>query len=991
MDAITQAIGVTLQVADAFLKSTSHVPQAIEFLKGCFILLDNEALEKEEDLVRLLSTAIYGKMLKGYLLIDDYSSGIECGTKYLALLRSCGKRDLEGSTLAAIASFYKGQCNYQKAKELYKEAVSIMSEIGCREGEAMCYLHIGTALFNDYQYVEAEVYFQRTLEIAVLINDRKIEALCYWNLASVFKSLHEYTKAEGYVQKSIGINKEIGDRLREANGYEFLGRMLQFQGKHDEAEKCLQKSLEIAKEAYNPEMQAELNVTLGAGFEDRGELVKAEEHLKNAEVMLDVVGSKNLKETCYRTLGKVFVSRSVYDKAEEYLKKALQIGKEIGNLKKEASCYHELGRLFMSLNEYKQAKQFYEKALAVTQTIGDKCGEANSYGSLGSLFFFVEEYDNAEKCFQNALEILTEIGDRTGTGRHHGNLGMLFHNLGKPYQAEESIRKAIEIAKEVVDRTAEGTYYNSLGLIKISLGDCVTAKECFSYALSISEETGNTELEIKAYSNLACAMPMESIEDVEERLFAVFRKCEDLQGFLKGSDQIKISVLEKHVSTYRALSTCLFVKGSPLNALRVADLGRARALADLMSGHSPSEEKISVDQQYLTGIKEIINKESNCACLYISFFHSSMFFWVLKPNKPILSRRLDFKYCFGNERAEENLDEFFGKQPLRNFHILPQERCEDRSLFPSSPLHPVVQSQEDAQAFRLREEEEDEDQGPQPSLALYHKLIIAPVADLLDEPEIIIVPERSLYKVPFAALKDDSEKYLSQTFRIRIVPSLATLKLIQDRPGDTDKDTDALIVGDPDVSQVGQLEKLPCARREAGMIAGLLGVQPLLGHEATKLAVLEAMHSASLIHIAAHGDAERGEIALAPVRPLKMSLQTEDYVLTMSDVSQVQLRAKLVVLSCCHSGHGQIKAEGVVGIARAFLGSGARSVLVALWALEDKATEQFMNCFYKYLVRGESASESLHQAMKWMRSNGFSDVRQWAPFTLIGDNVTFTF
>ena len=111
----------------------------------------------------------------------------------------------------------------------------------------------------------------------------------------------------------------------------------------------------------------------------------------------------------------------------------------------------------------------------------------------------------------------------------------------------------------------------------------------------------------------------------------------------------------------------------------------------------------------------------------------------------------------------------------------------------------------------------------------------------------------------------------------------------------------------------------------------------------------------------------------------------------MSDISKVQLRAKLVVLSCCHSGRGQIRVEGVVGIARAFLGSGARSVLVALWAIEDIATEQFMNCFYDHLVRGESASESLHQAMKWMRSNDYSDVRQWALFMLIGDNVKFDF
>ena len=54
------------------------------------------------------------------------------------------------------------------------------------------------------------------------------------------------------------------------------------------------------------------------------------------------------------------------------------------------------------------------------------------------------------------------------------------------------------------------------------------------------------------------------------------------------------------------------------------------------------------------------------------------------------------------------------------------------------------------------------------------------------------------------------------------------------------------------------------------------------------------------------------------------------------------MRAKLVVLSCCHSGRGEIKAEGVVGIARAFMGAGARSVLVSLWAIDDEATLEFM-------------------------------------------------
>ena len=205
-------------------------------------------------------------------------------------------------------------------------------------------------------------------------------------------------------------------------------------------------------------------------------------------------------------------------------------------------------------------------------------------------------------------------------------------------------------------------------------------------------------------------------------------------------------------------------------------------------------------------------------------------------------------------------------------------------------------------------------------------------------------------------------------------------------------------MGDPEVGEViykgrrKTISSLPCARNEASMIGRLLGVTPLIADRATKEAVLQVINSVSLIHLAAHGDAERGEILLSPKRLTPSSIPREEaYLLTMADISQIKLRAKLVVLSCCHSARGQIRAEGVIGIARAFIGSGARSVLAARWALDDTATEQFMNSFYEHLFRGESASESLHEARKWMRNNGFEDVSKWASFMLIGDNVTFDF
>ena len=140
--------------------------------------------------------------------------------------------------------------------------------------------------------------------------------------------------------------------------------------------------------------------------------------------------------------------------------------------------------------------------------------------------------------------------------------------------------------------------------------------------------------------------------------------------------------------------------------------------------------------------------------------------------------------------------------------------------------------------------------------------------------------------------------------RIRIAPSLTTLTLIQDSPVSYHSRSGALIVGDPQVGDVVyqgrivSLTPLPSARREAERIGRLLGVQPLLGEHATKRAVLQRIHSVSLIHFAAHGGAERGEIALAPVRSSNGIPQQQDYLLTMSDISKVRLQAKLVVLSC---------------------------------------------------------------------------------------------
>ena len=88
----------------------------------------------------------------------------------------------------------------------------------------------------------------------------------------------------------------------------------------------------------------------------------------------------------------------------------------------------------------------------------------------------------------------------------------------------------------------------------------------------------------------------------------------------------------------------------------------------------------------------------------------------------------------------------------------------------------------------------------------------------------------------------------------------------------------------------------------------------------------------------------------------------------------------------------RLRLKGLLALHERFLGAGARAVLVSLWAIDDVATLEFMQSFYSHLAKGISASESLNKAMKHMReSDKFSEVKHWAPFVLIGDDVTLKF
>ena len=728
---------------------------------------------------------------------------------------------------------------------------------------------------------------------------------------------------------------------------------------------------------------------------------------------LDLTRQKNLREVEGRVslaLAKRYLVDWHLNEAKELCLKGLSIATETGRTEDESDCYAILLIIFTHLGELVTAKEYGEKAIAIAQKIGKKTRrEAICYRYIEDIYERNREYVKAKKYEEKALEIAQEIGDREQEAKCYARKADMLC-LGNDHEyakAKEFQEKALAIAQEIGDKETEAKCYELLGKLafnsRVPGNDSVKAKHYFERALVLRRETGDVKGGIVAHIFISEICFMErNFPEAKLHFSASIKQREVFRSFLKDDVQSKIRYFDALSDTFKLFSCLFCVLGNPHEGLYTEEIGRARALEDLMSAQYSIENEISVSPETWVGIEKIMKKESNCVCLYISYTEDIITLFIVKADNQVIAKQVKVTDYFPGKGSVSTVDDVFCSDIYRKVRCLAPEQCEDRSWFPSN-----IQQERKGEssqgnsltAARLCSEEDEntDDQQPILTLADGYKMIIAPIADWLDKPEIIIVPDRLFFKVPFAALKDEKGRCLSESFRIRIAPSLTTLKLIQNSPSDYHSQTGALIVGDPDVGEVlykGNLhpiKRLPFAGEEAKMVGELIGTQPLLGKQATKQMVLQRINSVSLIHFACHGDAERGEIILASPPLTDRKPNEKDYLLMMGDISKVRLRAKLVVLSCCHSAQGQICSEGVVGIARAFLGSGARSVLVALWAIQDEATKQFMSCFYKHLIHGESASESLHQAMKWMRENKFSDVEQWAPFMLVGDNVTLDF
>jgi CHAT domain-containing protein len=108
-------------------------------------------------------------------------------------------------------------------------------------------------------------------------------------------------------------------------------------------------------------------------------------------------------------------------------------------------------------------------------------------------------------------------------------------------------------------------------------------------------------------------------------------------------------------------------------------------------------------------------------------------------------------------------------------------------------------------------------------------------------------------------------------------------------------------------------------------------------------------------------------------------------ILTALEVSQLNLKkTKLVVLSACETGLGQIESsEGTFGLKRGFKLAGVEQIIVSLWSVPDKETMELMNFLYAEMSKSQNPVKSFESAQEQMRKKHPNNPLNWAGFVLV--------
>jgi CHAT domain-containing protein len=254
------------------------------------------------------------------------------------------------------------------------------------------------------------------------------------------------------------------------------------------------------------------------------------------------------------------------------------------------------------------------------------------------------------------------------------------------------------------------------------------------------------------------------------------------------------------------------------------------------------------------------------------------------------------------------------------------------------------------------------------SLKAFHDVLFAPFAERVAGRKLVIVPFDVLHNVPFHCLFNGS-RYLIEDHEVAYAPSARLYALC--RSHGIRERSRISVFGVSDSAAPHIEEEVATIRRY------FPSARCFTGDAASSSALAAAAVSSDVVHIASHA-------VFRQDNPMFSAFKLSDEWLNAYDVCSLRMNSAMVTLSGCSTGAGRVYAgDEMLGLVRAFLKAGASSLVVSLWAVNDRSSATLMGSFYEGLRQGGSARNALRHAILKLKMD-YPNPYYWGPFILIG-------
>ncbi|RRG24472.1 CHAT domain-containing protein [Ancylomarina euxinus] len=849
--------------------------------------------------------------------------------------------------------------NYKGAEIFFKEAEEGIDESELNNIELLYRYKVnyGVALRKLGKFKDALVSFN-SAEIICKKNYGELSgklAPVYANVGNIYLNLKDNIKAQKFYEAALFIIEKNPSASRWKDPImNNLGLVSKNNKDYNNALKYLFEGLKI-KKARNATNLSVSYTNIGNCYKELGYDKEANHYFKlsiDESIKLNGDGNSDLANF-YLNYAIFHSSKENGVLAEEYLNKSYKIYLDKFGLKHPdtAHCLKNLGGLYFKDKDYTKALEYYQKALV-----------SSTYDFHGEGF---EQNPNIQQ-IDGQLSTFDIINDKATT------LEKLYAESKQVKYLKASLN-TFDLCVDIIDQIRIA-YQDEESKLALSANENETFSSAIEVAADLFEITGNPIYKEKAfrYSESAKASSLRHfLNDVDAKLIGGIPI--DLQNL---EHQLKQDIADYRDKIYQERKQFHPRQDSVANwryTLFGLNVDYEKMVKRFETDHPSyyaikySSAGISVEelQKQLKEDEILLEYALSGSTLYSFAIGSDLF-----EMKKVSLKQGEFEKSITNILSCLKTNDFFGNR--MKYH--------------------------------------------QDYISAAHKLyqfVIEPYEDVILNKHLIIVPEGKMAYVPFGVLlkqKGDPESlnYRDLDYLIRHNPisyqNSATIAYKRPNKGFSTPSSKRHLAFAPSYNNLSDsilttrnirnnnLFPLPGAKVEVENISKIFAGETYTDELASETNFKKKAEDFDILHLAMHTILDDDNPMYSKLVFTQTGDTFNDGLLNAHEIYNMNLKARMIVLSACNSGNGKfLKGEGIMSLARGFFYSGCPSLIMTLWTVEDLSGSTLMSSFYKYLAQSFPKDVALQQAkLEYLETaDAFkSHPYFWSGYVVIGDKET---